>query len=278
MKVLYDSVCEKCSKITTRSYSTSFSLGIKLLHPTLRPSIYNIYGFVRFADEIVDTFHDYPKKQLLDRFKADTYQAIDEQISLNPILHSFQTVVNTYNIERPLIDAFLHSMYMDLDTFTHTRASYEEYILGSAEVVGLMCLRVFTDGDEAEYQKLKPAAQKLGAAFQKVNFLRDMRHDVEGLGRCYFPHVDFSRLSEADKRSIEKEINEDFDEALRGIQQLPNKAKFGVYLAYKYYKKLFRKICTSSTEKIKSERIRISNPRKFFILFKSYVRYNLQML
>jgi 15-cis-phytoene synthase len=278
MNTLYDEVCAQCSKITTRSYSTSFSLGIRLLHTSLRPAIYNIYGFVRFADEIVDTFHTHKKDELLKRFRGDTYRAIEEGISLNPILHSFQAVVNRYHIERELIAAFLHSMEMDLEQKEHSQASYEEYILGSAEVVGLMCLRVFTDGDETFYQALKPEAMRLGAAFQKVNFLRDLKADAEGLGRTYFPGVDLSRFGSKEKIEIEQDIQADFDEALKGIKKLPRTSRFGVYLAYTYYLLLFKKIKNTSPERIKQKRIRISNPRKFGILVNAYVRYNLQWL
>ena len=247
---LYDRVCLKASRHTTRSYSTSFSLGIRSLHKRFHDSIYAIYGFVRFADEIVDTFHDHDKVDLMARFRADTYKAIADGISLNPILHSFQRVVNTYGIEEELYDTFLRSMEMDLTDHAHDRESYELYILGSAEVVGLMCLRVFCEGDDALYQRLKPSAMRLGAAFQKVNFLRDLKDDHVNLGRTYFPGVDVRNMSAEDKRRIEAEIDDDFRAALEGIRQLPQGARFGVYMAYIYYMNLFRKIQALPTERI----------------------------
>ncbi|MCB0700808.1 MAG: phytoene/squalene synthase family protein [Chitinophagaceae bacterium] len=278
MKQLYDKVSEATSRITTRSYSTSFSLGILCINKRLRADIYNIYGYVRFADEIVDTFHEYDKKVLLDEFKHDTHKALDRGISTNPILNSFQHTVNKYSIETELIDTFIKSMEMDLDTSGHNRLSYEEYILGSAEVVGLMCLRVFTEGDDKLYQQLKPAAMRLGAAFQKVNFLRDMKDDYEGLGRIYFPGVDMKRFSKADKLTIEAEIEKDFEAAIEGIRKLPDSSRFGVYVACVYYMRLFAKIKSLPSEYIMGSRIRIPNYRKLGLLFTSYFRHSFHLL
>ena len=271
---LYDRVCLKASRHTTRSYSTSFSLGIRSLHKRFHDPIYAIYGFVRFADEIVDTFHDHDKVDLMARFRADTYKAIADGISLNPILHSFQRVVNTYGIEEELYDTFLRSMEMDLTDHAHDRESYELYILGSAEVVGLMCLRVFCEGDDALYQRLKPSAMRLGAAFQKVNFLRDLKDDHVNLGRTYFPGVDVRNMSAEDKRRIEGEIDDDFRAALEGIRQLPQGARFGVYMAYIYYMNLFRKIQALPTERILQERVRVRNRRKIALLTTSYLKHS----
>ncbi|MGL5946957.1 MAG: phytoene/squalene synthase family protein, partial [Sediminibacterium sp.] len=242
MMQLFHEVSQECSRITTEKYSTSFSSSIRLLHKDLRTPIFNIYGFVRFADEIVDTFHDHNKRVLLDEFKTATYDAINRRISLNPILHSFQITVNQYKIDHALIDAFLYSMELDLDKRKYDRSGYEEYIYGSAEVVGLMCLHVFCEGDKSVYEKLKPAAKSLGAAFQKVNFLRDLKADFEGLDRIYFPGCDFRNFTNADKEQIESDIQKDFDNAYKGIIELPLKARFGVYVAYKYYLSLFKKI------------------------------------
>ncbi len=275
---LYNETALKCSKLITQHYSTSFSLGIKTLDRKFHFSIYAIYGFVRYADEIVDTFHDHDKKELLDRFTAETYQSIDKQISLNPVLHSFQLAVNQYNIDRELIAAFLYSMEMDLTEQEYDQQSYEKYIYGSAEVVGLMCLRVFCEGDDAEYQRLKPMAKRLGAAFQKVNFLRDIKSDFDDRGRIYFPDVDFKNFSEADKAAIEKDITADFEAALVGIKQLPKGAKMGVYLAYIYYIKLFNKIQNLPSSKILSERIRIPDFKKMILLGRSYFMHRLNYL
>ncbi|MEZ4760269.1 MAG: phytoene/squalene synthase family protein [Flavobacteriales bacterium] len=275
---LYDRVCLKASRHTTRSYSTSFSLGIRSLHKRFHDPIYAIYGFVRFADEIVDTFHDHDKVDLMARFRADTYKAIADGISLNPILHSFQRVVNTYGIEEELYDTFLRSMEMDLKDHAHDRESYELYILGSAEVVGLMCLRVFCEGDDALYQRLKPSAMRLGAAFQKVNFLRDLKDDHVNLGRTYFPGVDVRNMSAEDKRRIEGEIDDDFRAALEGIRQLPHGARFGVYMAYIYYMNLFRKIQALPTERILQERVRVRNRRKIALLTTSYLKHSFGLL
>jgi 15-cis-phytoene synthase len=278
MKQLYDQTTFECSKLITRRYSTSFSLGIRTLHKRFHAPIYAIYGFVRYADEIVDTFFDHNQKELLDRFTHDTYQAIDEGISLNPVLHSFQAVVNQYGIENELIAAFLKSMEMDLYETDYSQPGYEEYIYGSAEVVGLMCLRVFCEGDDALYQSLVPPARKLGAAFQKVNFLRDMKSDYQDRGRVYFPGVNFDQLSEVVKKEIEEDIQKDFDEAYQGILRLPKHARFGVYMAYIYYLNLFKKIRNYSSNKILTERIRIPDSIKFLLLAKTYVRHQLNFL
>ncbi|MCC6462394.1 MAG: phytoene/squalene synthase family protein [Saprospiraceae bacterium] len=275
---LYHSTCAECSRLITLRYSTSFSLGIRLFHRRFRAPIYGIYGFVRFADEIVDTFHDYPKKQLLDRFREDTYRAIEEGISLNPVLNSFQQVVHRYGIERELIDAFLRSMEMDLEQDRYDAEGYSTYIYGSAEVVGLMCLRVFCEGDDAEYQRLKASACRLGAAFQKINFLRDIKSDHEERGRVYFPGVDFSRFDNEAKQRIEADILADFEAALEGIRQLPDGARFGVYLAYKYYIQLFAKIKRASAHSVACVRFRVSDKRKLYLLFSSAVRHQLNVL
>lgn len=278
MKQLYDKTTFECSKLITNRYSTSFSLGIKTLHKKYHAPIYGIYGFVRYADEIVDTFFDYDRKELLNRFKTDTYKAIEEGISLNPVLHSFQAVVNEYRIERPLIEAFLHSMEMDLYEKDYTQPGYEEYIYGSAEVVGLMCLRVFCEGNEEMYQSLLPSAKRLGAAFQKVNFLRDMKSDFQDRGRVYFPGVDFNEFTKTVKVQIEEDIQADFDAAYKGIIQLPKAARFGVYLAYIYYLRLFRKIKNYAPEKVLTERIRVPDSIKFLLLAKTYVKHQLNFL
>ena len=264
-----------CSRKVTEMYSTSFTLGIKALHPDFRDAIFGIYGFVRFADEIVDTFHQYDKQMLLNRFREDTYRAIEEGISLNPILHAFQFTVHKYQIERKLIDAFLHSMEMDLSFTNYKQEHYEEYIYGSAEVVGLMCLRVFCDGDNATYDKLVPSARSLGAAFQKVNFLRDLRDDFQDKGRVYFPNVNFENFCQEEKLQIEAEIAADFKAAYEGIIQLPKKSRFGVYLAYTYYLKLFQKIKTTPAEKVMETRIRVSNGRKLVLWLQTYLNSNL---
>jgi phytoene/squalene synthetase len=269
---LFDKVCQECSKVITNRYSTSFSLGIRVFDKKYRGPIYAIYGFVRFADEIVDTFHGYNKKQLLDRFRQDTWTAIDEKISLNPVLHAFQQTVHQYNIERPLIEAFLDSMEMDLYNQDYEKNLYEKYIYGSAEVVGLMCLRVFVEGDSATYDQLKASAQSLGAAFQKVNFLRDMKSDFKERGRVYFPGVDFTAFTDNDKKTIEEDIKQDFEHAMTGIKQLPKGARFGVYLAYRYYIKLFEKIKMAPCTLVQQERIRVPDSRKIYLLLTSAVR------
>lgn len=275
---LFHHTCFECSSLITRRYSTSFSMGIRLFHPRFRPPIYGIYGFVRFADEIVDTFHGYPKEDLLRRFRDDTWRAVEEGISLNPVLHSFQQVVRQYNIENELIDAFLRSMEMDLTNATYDLKGYDEYIYGSAEVVGLMCLRVFCEGDDARYQRLKEPARRLGAAFQKINFLRDIKSDFDERGRVYFPGVDFREFTNEDKRRIEMDIKTDFDAALEGIRRLPKGSRFGVYLAYKYYTHLFAKIKNAPAQRVAQERFRLSDKRKVYLLFSSAVRHQLNFL
>lgn len=278
MMNLYRQVCMESSKLITQRYSTSFSMGIRVFDKRYRDPIYAIYGFVRFADEIVDTFHDYPKAELLARFWEDTYRAIEEGISLNPVLQSFQEVVNTYGIERELIDAFLKSMEMDLHEETHDQASYEEYIYGSAEVVGLMCLRVFCEGDKIQFGELKASACSLGAAFQKVNFLRDLKSDFDDRGRVYFPGVDFTNFTNEDKLMIEADIRKDFDHAYEGIVQLPKGARLGVYLAYVYYLNLLQKIKASPADRVAGKRIRVNDGRKMVLLFSSALRNSLNML
>lgn len=275
---LFHQVSQECSRITTELYSTSFSSSIRLLHKDLRTPVFNIYGFVRFADEIVDTFHDFDKETLLAEFKAATYKAIEQKISLNPILHSFQLTVNEFKIDRQLIDAFLHSMEMDLGKKQYDKSGYEEYIYGSAEVVGLMCLYVFCNGDRTSFEHLKPYACSLGSAFQKVNFLRDLKADFEGLDRMYFPGCDFSNFTQDDKLKIEEDIQKDFDHAYEGILQLPLKARFGVYVAYKYYLSLFKKIKKLQPQKILDTRVRIPDHSKMFILAKAGIRSQLNLL
>jgi 15-cis-phytoene synthase len=277
MKELFDSVSRKASKITTNTYSTSFSLGIRFFHRRFHDPIYAIYGFVRLADEIVDSFHDYDKPALLQRFKVDTYQAIEEKISLNPILNNFQWAVNKYNIERELIDKFLDSMEMDLRDIQYDNAAFKEYIVGSAEVVGLMCLRVFCEGNEERYTSLKVSAMRLGSAFQKINFLRDLKNDYQHLGRSYFPNIDLRKFDDETKRKIEEDISIDFHEGLEGIRRLPHEARFGVYIAYVYFYNLFLKIKSTSSSRIFIERIRISNTTKYKLLFTSFLRHQFNM-
>ncbi len=275
---LFNETTLKCSEIVTKAYSTSFSLGIRMFDKKLHQPIYAIYGFVRYADEIVDTFHGFDKKSLLDRFWRDTYSAIEEGISLNPILHSFQLIVNKYKIEHELIEAFLRSMEMDLYFNEYNDSRYHEYIYGSAEVVGLMCLRVFVEGDDAMYQHLKEPARKLGSAFQKVNFLRDMKSDYQERGRVYFPGVDFNQFDHVVKAEIETDIQMDFDAAYQGIVNLPRSAKLGVYLAYVYYLKLFQKIKRSAPDQVLEERIRVPDQYKAALLLKSYVKHRLNYI
>ena len=275
---LFDDVSQDCSRNTTEKYSTSFSSSINLLGASLQQPIFNIYGFVRFADEIVDTFHEYDKQTLLDEFKAATYQAIDRGISLNPILQSFQLTVNKYNIDKALIEAFLHSMELDLGKKQYDRAGYEEYIYGSAEVVGLMCLYVFCNGNKELYEELKPGARSLGAAFQKVNFLRDLKADYNGLERVYFPGCDFKNFTKCDKQTIEADIQKDFDDAYQAILKLPLQARFGVYVAYKYYLSLFNKIKKLQPQNILHERVRIPDYTKILILAKAGIRQQFNLL
>ena len=278
MKALFDEVSVMCSKLTTKRYSTSFSLGILFLKNPLRNPIYAIYGFVRFADEIVDSFDGYDKKYLLDKFRADLYEALEQRISLNPILNSFQQIVHQYNIDIELVNVFLDSMEMDLEKQFYVKENYEKYILGSAEVVGLMCLKVFLNGNQEKYDELKPYAMKLGAAFQKINFLRDLKDDYQTLGRTYFPNVDMTEFTLQAKREIEDEIALDFKEALIGIKKLPVSSKGGVYLAYVYYLTLFKKIKRVSVDRVLVERIRVSNGEKIALMFKSMLQFKTNML
>lgn len=278
MKAIFDDVSIQCSKMTTKSYSTSFSLGIRFLHRRFRNPIYAIYGFVRFADEIVDTFHDFDKEDLFRRFRQDTYLAIEEGISLNPILNSFQDTVKKFNIPMKLIDTFLDSMEMDLEKRDYDQAEYEKYILGSAEVVGLMCLCVFVDGDRDAYKRLEYSAMRLGSAFQKINFLRDLQADYKELGRTYFPGVEMEQFNATIKAQIEKDIEKDFDDGYIGIKQLPKEARFGVYMAYKYYRRLFSKIRSLPHNRIMEERIRIPNQRKYALFVGSLLRHQFNML
>lgn len=275
---LFSTTTLKCSQLITQHYSTSFTLGIKTLHQKYHLPIYAIYGFVRYADEIVDTFHEHDKAALLHRFREDTFKAIEEKISLNPVLHSFQLIVNKYQIEHELIEAFLHSMEMDLKHQDYSDDLYKEYIYGSAEVVGLMCLRVFCEGNDEQYQKLKAPAKSLGSAFQKVNFLRDIKSDFKERGRVYFPGVDFSSFNQSDKADIEADIKKDFDDALIGIKQLPPGAKAGVYLAYIYYLQLFKKIKNLPATKIMNERVRIPDFMKAVLLSKTLLLNKLRTL
>lgn len=278
MKKLFDELAYEISKKTTEKYSTSFSLGILALKPTIRSGVYAIYGFVRLADEIVDSFHGYDKEKLLNRLKLETTNALEERISLNPILQSFQETVHKYNIDRNLINQFMHSMDMDLKKIKYNSELYNEYIHGSAEVVGLMCLQVFTEADKKKYHELKPYAMKLGSAFQKINFLRDLKDDFHELGRTYFPNVNMLAFNDEIKYQIENEIENEFKEALIGIKKLPNSSKFGVYLAYKYYLSLFDKIRCKNSDEILNGRTRIHNFQKAYVAFKSYLRYKVAIL
>ncbi len=278
MKAIFDNLSQDMSKMTTRRYSTSFSLGIRFLNKDLHKPIYSIYGFVRFADEIVDSFDGYDKETLLSEFKKDTYGAIEKRISLNPILNSFQWAVNKYNVPLDLIETFMNSMEMDLEKKVYDKDTYEKYILGSAEVVGLMCLKIFVNGEEEDYERLKMNAMKLGSAFQKINFLRDLNDDFNELGRTYFPGINMNDFNNIVKKEIEGDIEKDFRLGYEGILMLPKRARFGVYMAYKYYFKLFKKIKRTKAERILEERVRIPNRKKARILVTSYVRHNLNML
>lgn len=278
MLSLYQNVCRECASLVTRRYSTSFSLGIRVFDKPLRAPIYGVYGFVRFADEIVDTFHDHDKEELLKRFREDTYRALEEGISLNPILQAFQEVANQYGIGRDLIDPFLDSMEMDLENDRYNPSLYEEYIYGSAEVVGLMCLKVFVHDKPEEYERLKDSACALGSAFQKINFLRDIKSDYYDRGRVYFPGVDFLAFDNEAKQAIEADIKADFDHAYTGIVQLPPSARLGVYLAYVYYTKLFQKIKSSPAEQVAERRIRVPDSRKVYLLASSAVRHRFNLL
>lgn len=279
MKSIFDNVSYSCSKIVTNSYSTSFSLASKMLSNTIRQDIYNIYGFVRFADEIVDSFHEYDKERLFNDFEEQLYKAIEDKISLNPILNSFQKTVHHYKIPSELYVAFMKSMRLDLHKTKYlTDQEYKQYIYGSADVVGLMCLQVFVNGDKEKYNDLKQSAMHLGSAFQKVNFLRDLKFDYENLNRTYFPNMDLKHLDEKSKFVIIKEIEDDFNKALKGILKLPVDAKFGVYTAFIYYKKLLKKLKKTPSIEIKNSRIRVSNYQKFGLLAKSYFDYRLNLI
>ena len=279
MKKLFDQVSESCSRIVTESYSTSFTLATKMLDSSIRQDIYNIYGFVRFADEIVDSFHNYDKKVLLNLFEKDLKKSIEDKISLNPILNSFQKTIHSYQIDYELVDSFLNSMKLDLDKKKYlTKKEFDQYVYGSADVVGLMCLKVFVKGNKNQYDNLRPYAMSLGSAFQKVNFLRDLKADHDGLNRSYFPNLNIDEFDEPSKKIILDEIDKDFRHALKGIFKLPSSARFGVYTAYKYYLKLLNKLRKTHPLKIKSSRIRVPNYQKVNVLARSYVRYRLNIL
>lgn len=275
---LYTEVCLKASKLITTKYSTSFSIGIMLLDKKIRDHIYSIYGFVRLADEIVDTFHEHEQKYLLNKFEKDTYEAIEYKISMNPILHSFQRTVHEYNLDKNHIDAFLESMRMDLDKTIYDKSNFEKYIYGSAQVVGLMCLQVYVEGNKEQYDSLLPYAISLGSAFQKVNFIRDLKDDMNDLGRSYFPNVQINNLNENSKKAIEEDIQADFDYALIGISKLPKNSKFGVYTAYLYYLVLLKKIKSSKIDKLMSRRVRVSNFHKLLLLPKAKFKISINRL
>jgi len=279
MKSLFDTVSYNSSKLVTKTYSTSFSLATKMLYKSIRGDIYNIYGFVRFADEIVDSFHDYDKEALFNRFSDDLELSLKNKISLNPILNSFQHTFHKYNIDKVLVDAFMKSMRLDLHKTDYlTEEEYKAYIYGSADVVGLMCLKVFVNGDDVKYNELKDTAMALGSAFQKVNFLRDLKADFEGLDRTYFPNTDLKNLDESSKQYIIDDIEKDFEKGLSGIKKLPIEAKFGVFMAYRYYSQLLKKLKKTPALKIKDSRIRVSNPKKIELLMRSYVKYQLNLM
>jgi 15-cis-phytoene synthase len=279
MKSIFDTVSKNCSRIITQTYSTSFSMATKMLSNSIRQDIYNIYGFVRLADEIVDSFHDYDKEALFIQFEADLEAALINKISLNPILNSFQETYHKYNIDKEMVDAFMNSMRQDLHkTVYHTEEEYKNYIYGSADVVGLMCLKVFVKGDPEKYEKLKETAMALGSAFQKVNFLRDLKADHDELNRTYFPNTDLNNLDEISKKAIIDDIEKDFAEGLQGIKQLPLEAKFGVFMAYRYYNQLLVKLKTTPAFEIKSTRIRVPDYKKVELLTRSYVKYQLNLL
>lgn len=279
MKSIFDNVSKDCSKLVTNAYSTSFSMATKMLSHSIRQDIYNIYGFVRFADEIVDSFHDYDKEKLFNDFETALENAINAKISLNPILNSFQQTYHKYNIDKHLVDSFMQSMRLDLYKKDYlTDEEYKNYIYGSADVVGLMCLKVFVKGDTAKYNDLKESAMSLGSAFQKVNFLRDLKEDFEDLSRTYFPNTDLNQLDEISKKAIIEDIEEDFAKGLSGIKRLPLEARFGVFMAYRYYSKLLDKLKRTPALKIKSTRIRVPNYRKIELLTRSYVKYQLNLL
>jgi phytoene synthase len=279
MKSIFDTVSKDCSRIITQTYSTSFSMATKMLSSTIRQDIYNIYGFVRLADEIVDSFHDYDKEALFVQFEADLEAALQNKISLNPILNSFQETYHTYGLEKDMVDAFMSSMRQDLHkTVYHTEEEYKNYIYGSADVVGLMCLKVFVNGDTEQYNALKQTAMALGSAFQKVNFLRDLKADHDQLNRTYFPNTDLNNLDELSKQAIIDDIENDFSEGLKGIKQLPLEAKFGVFMAYRYYNQLLKKLKITPALEIKSTRIRVPDYKKVELLTRSYVKYQLNLL
>ncbi|QXV67043.1 phytoene/squalene synthase family protein [Mucilaginibacter sp. 21P] len=275
---LFDETCFECSKVITKKYSTSFSTGIRAFNKRFRYPVYAIYGFVRYADEIVDTFYGHNQRELIDDFQAETFKAIDRGISTNPVLQAFQQVVNQYGVEKDLIEAFLLSMRMDLDKTAYNDDGYKTYIYGSAEVVGLMCLRIFCENDSALYDRLVPSARSLGSAFQKINFLRDIKSDYEDRGRTYFPEVDFSNFTEEDKKLIEKDIKQDFDDALIGIKQLPAGSRLGVYVAYIYYLQLFKKISATSAHTIIEKRIRVSDTQKIGLYCKALLHRKLNFI
>ena len=278
MKAIYDKLSFKIAKQTTNDYSTSFSLGIRLLGSEIRNSIYGIYGFVRLADEIVDSFHGYKQSEMLNKLTEETYQAIEDGISTNPILHAFQKVVNENKIPIELIEQFLHSMKIDLEPQSYSQDKYEEYILGSAEVVGLMCLKVFLNGNEEKYQELKPSAMKLGSAFQKINFLRDLKDDYHTLGRTYFPNINIENFNSITKKEIEADIELDFQAGYEGIKKLPYNTRFGVYIAYVYYSGLLKKIKKLEPSVILNGRVRIPNAKKYGLFFKGYLRHSFNVL
>ena len=279
MKSLFDTVSYNSSKLVTKTYSTSFSLATKMLYKSIRGDIYNIYGFVRFADEIVDSFHNYDKETLFNKFYEDLNLALENRISLNPILNSFQHTYHKHNIDKALVDAFMKSMQLDLHKTRYlTHEEYKTYIYGSADVVGLMCLKVFVRGNNTEYEKLKNTAMALGSAFQKVNFLRDLKADFEGLDRSYFPNTDLKNLNEISKKDIINDIENDFKKGLSGIKKLPIEAKFGVFMAYRYYNQLLKKLKKTPAFKIKDSRIRVSNPKKIELLMRSYIKYQLNLM
>lgn len=279
MKSIFDNVSKECSKLVTNAYSTSFSMATKMLSDSIRQDIYNIYGFVRFADEIVDTFHNYDKEKLFRNFEKELENALIDKISLNPILNAFQETYHKYNIDKHLVDAFMNSMRLDLYKKDYlTEEEYKNYIYGSADVVGLMCLKVFVKGDNTKYEDLKDSAMSLGSAFQKVNFLRDLKADFEDLSRTYFPNTDLNHLDEVSKQAIISDIESDFSKGLQGIKRLPLEARFGVFMAYRYYNKLLQKLKNTPALEIKSARIRVPNYKKIELLTRSYVKYQLNLL
>jgi len=279
MKSIFDKVSNDCSKLVIKRYSTSFYFSSSLLSKTIRQDIFNIYGFVRLADEIVDTFHEYPKQELLEDFEKELWRSVDNKISLNPILNSFQHTVNKYSIPKDLINSFLDSMKMDLEKKEYNSVEeYKKYIYGSADVVGLMCLKVFVKGSESSFSELSPFAISLGSAFQKVNFLRDLKDDSNILNRVYFPNVDMNNFNEKSKKEIILEIEKDFANAVKGIVKLPKNSKFAVYIAYRYYNKLLKKLKRTSSENIVKKRIRIHNLQKFIVIARSYVKYQLNLI